>query len=55
MKKQAEKKRTTMSLSLSIEDKQFLKVYAAEKGVTVAAVVHDMVEVLKKERVENGR
>lgn len=37
-------KRTTLNLSVSVSDKQFLKIYAAEHGVTVAAVIHECIE-----------
>ena len=33
-------KRTTLNLSVTVADKQFLKIYAAEQGITVAAVIH---------------
>ena len=39
-----------MLLSLSVEDKKFLKIYAAERGMTVAAVIHEYVEDLRKEK-----
>lgn len=41
--------RTTMSLSLTVADKQFLKIYAAQHEKTVAAVVHELVENLRNE------
>ena len=42
-------KRTTLNLSVTVEDKQFLKIYAAEQGVTVAAVIHECItEYLSK-------
>lgn len=50
MEKQNERERTTMTLSLTVEDKQFLKIYAVEKGTTVAAVIHELVEGLRKEQ-----
>ena len=45
---QAEEKRATMHISLSEKDKVFLKVYAAEHGTTVAAVIAECVEKLRK-------
>lgn len=39
----SEKKRTTLSLSLSVEDKKALKKYAADHETTVASVIHDWV------------
>jgi|GEM_PF-2654562 hypothetical protein ELI_2921 len=42
-------KRTTLNLSVTVSDKQFLKIYAAERGQTVAAVIHEcIVEYLSK-------
>lgn len=35
--------RTTMSLSLTVEDKKRLKVIAAERGMTVAALIHEWI------------
>ena len=37
-------KRTTLSLSISVEDKKALKKYAAEYEKTVAAVIHDWIQ-----------
>lgn len=36
--------RTTLSLSLSVEDKRLLKVMAADRGITVAALIHGWVQ-----------
>ncbi|WP_314642554.1 hypothetical protein [Stomatobaculum longum] len=36
-------KRTTLNLSVTVADKQFLKIYAAEHGITVAAVIHECI------------
>ena len=36
--------RTTLSLSLTVEDKKRLKKYAADRETTVASVVHEWVE-----------
>lgn len=44
-------KRTTLSLSLSVEDKKALKKYAADHEMTVASVVH---EWIKKNCKVNG-
>ena len=41
-------KRTTLSLSLTEEDKKFLKTYAAMKGKTVAGVIKDWIDDAKK-------
>ena len=49
-KKDDEEKRVSMNIALSAEDKMFLKVYAAKKETTVAAVIHECVEGLRKEK-----
>ena len=36
-------KRTTLSLSLSVDDKKSIKKYAVEHETTVAAVVHEWI------------
>lgn len=41
--------RVSMNIALSPEDKKFLKVYAVEHDTTVAAVIAECVERLKKE------
>ena len=33
-------KRTTLSLSLTVSDKKALKMMAAERGTTIAAIIH---------------
>lgn len=38
-----DEKRTTLNLSVSFADKRFLKIYAANQGMTVAAVVHECI------------
>ena len=35
-----EEKRTTLSLSLTVSDKKALKMMAAEKETTIAAIIH---------------
>lgn len=42
--------RTTLNISISQEDKTFLKIYAAELGTSVASVIHDCVDNLRCER-----
>ena len=42
-------KRTTLSLSLTEEDKKFLKSYAAWKGKTVAGVIKDWIDAARLE------
>ena len=36
-------KRTTLSLSLTVDDKKALKMMAAERGTTVAAIIHEWI------------
>ena len=50
----SEEKRTSMNIALSPEDKVFLKVYAAQHNTSVAAVIHDCIEKLRKEVPERG-
>lgn len=35
--------RTTLSLSLTVEDKKALKMMAAERGVTIASIIHEWI------------
>lgn len=44
VKKQSESERTVMSLSISLEDKKKLKLYALQHDKTVAAVIHEWIE-----------
>jgi glutamate-1-semialdehyde aminotransferase len=37
-------KRTTLSLSLTVNDKKALKMYAAEHETTIAAVIHEWIQ-----------
>lgn len=39
----ADEKRTTLSLSLTVSDKKALKIMAAEREVTIAAIIHEWV------------
>lgn len=39
----AEEKRTTLSLSLTVRDKKTLKLLAAERGTTIAAIIHEWI------------
>ena len=45
----AEEKRTTLSLSLTVGDKKALKLMAAERETTIAAIIHEWVQ----EHLEN--
>ncbi len=47
-----EQRKTTLNVSISADDKKYLKVYAAEHETTVAAVIHACVEKLRKEAEE---
>jgi hypothetical protein len=40
--------RTTISVSLSTEDKKALKILAAEKETTVSGLIHDWIDKEKK-------
>ena len=42
------KDRTTLCLSILTEDKEFLKIYAAQHKKTVATVIHEAIEQLKE-------
>lgn len=39
----ADEKRTTLSLSLTVSDKKVLKMMAAEKETTIAAIIHEWI------------
>lgn len=41
--------RTTMQIAMSAEDKAVLKTVAAQRGTTVAALVHEWVKTLRTE------
>ena len=47
-------KRTQMNIALTPEDKKFLKIYAAERDTSVAAVIHELIEKLRKEASDNA-
>lgn len=44
-----ENKRTTLTISISTEDKKQLKIIAAEHGTTISAVIHNWIEKHEKE------
>lgn len=44
-----DKKRTTLSLSLSVEDKKALKKRSLDEGKTIAAIVHEWIAEWKDE------
>lgn len=39
-----DEKRTTLSLSLTVSDKKTLKMMAAERETTIAAIIHEWVQ-----------
>lgn len=39
----ADEKRTTLSLSLTVSDKKALKMMAAERETTIAAIIHEWI------------
>ena len=45
----ADEKRTTLSLSLTVGDKKALKMMAAEKETTIAAIIHEWIAEHQKE------
>lgn len=40
--------KTTLNLSVTVEDKKFLKVYAAQNGTTISSMLQDYIEELKQ-------
>ena len=40
----ADEKRTTLSLSLTVSDKKALKMMAAERETTIAAIIHEWIQ-----------
>lgn len=46
--------RTTMQIAMSAEDKAVLKTVAAQRGTTVAALVHEWVTTLRVESKQTG-
>ena len=45
----ADEKRTTLSLSLTVSDKKVLKMMAAERDTTIAAIIHEWIQEHLKE------
>ena len=45
-----EERKTTLNISISADDKKFLKMYALEHDTTVAALIEAFVEKLRKEK-----
>ena len=44
-----EERKTTLNVSISADDKKFMKMYALEYDTTVAALIEACVEKLRKE------
>ena len=44
--------RTTMQIAMSVEDKAAVKTAAAQRGTTVAALVHEWVKTLRTESAQ---
>lgn len=47
--------RVSMNIALTFEDKKFLKVYAAERNTTVAAIIAEYVKQLRNAGATNTR
>lgn len=47
-----DEKRTTLSLSLTVSDKKVLKLMAAERETTIAAIIHGWIAEHQKEVAE---
>lgn len=45
--------KTTLNLSITVEDKRFLKVYAAQNGTTISSMLQNYIETLKHSQ-DNG-
>lgn len=45
-----DEKRTTLSLSLTVSDKKALKMMAAERETTIAAIIHEWVAEHKEDK-----
>ena len=45
----ADEKRTTLSLSLTVSDKKALKMMAAQRDTTIAAIIHEWIQKHQKE------
>ena len=47
--------KTTLNLSITVEDKKFLKVYAAQNGTTISSMLQDYIEELKQCQGEESK
>lgn len=50
----ADEKRTTLSLSLTVSDKKALKMMAAERETTIAAITHEWIQERIRKEYERG-
>ncbi len=46
--------KTTLNISLTVEDKKFLKVYAAQNGTTISSMIQGFIETLKSEQADKS-
>ncbi len=47
--------KTTLNISLTVNEKKKLKIYAAERGITVSAIIQEFISTLdRKEMIKNG-
>ena len=46
--------KTTLNISLTVEDKKFLKVYAAQNGLTISGIIQEYIDKLR-ERTEEKK
>ena len=44
--------KTTLNISLTTEDKKFLKVYAAQNGTTISSMIQGFIETLKSDQAD---
>lgn len=47
--------KTTLNISLTVEEKKFLKVYAAQSETTISNMIHSYVESLKAEKKADAK
>ena len=47
--------KTTLNISITADDKKFLKVYAAQNGTTISDMIHGYVETLKNDQAEESK
>ena len=47
--------KTTLNLSVTVEDKRFLKVYAAQNGTTISGMLQGYIEMLKHSQYDETK